>query len=191
MPSQVFIPPEKPIPHLWYGTVERGILLGQHAGVQDIFIFSPFGNGKEVDAVEKEATYCAQVRTDSISSQVRNKPTCHCVCVLVFPLFSCNSPPRAPVASSAQSNPQHCSAHTHRARLLILQCASHSQTSIHTQTTCYVTSPPLTHTANTAEGGLEAECSPTTHCKLKINQRWAWSALMCICVNHRHKQREK
>lgn len=146
MPSQVFIPPEKPIPHLWYGTVEKGILLGQHAGVQDIFIFSPFGNGKEVDAVEKEATYCAQVRTDSISSQVRNKPTCHCVCVLVFPLFSCNSPPRAPVASSAQSNPQHCSAHTHRARLLILQCASHSQTSIHTQTTCYVTSPPLTHT---------------------------------------------
>lgn len=146
MPSQVFIPPEKPIPHLWYSTVERGILLGQHAGVQDIFIFSPFGNGKEVDAVEKEATYCAQVRTDSISSQVRNKPTCHCVCVLVFPLFSCNSPPRAPVASSAQSNPQHCSAHTHRARLLILQCASHSQTSIHTQTTCYVTSPPLSHT---------------------------------------------
>lgn len=109
-----------------------------HAGGQDIFIFSPFGNGKEVDAVEKEATYCAQVRTDSISSQVRNKPTCHCVCVLVFPLFSCNSPPRAPVASS---NPQHCSAHTHRARLLILQCASHSQTSRHTQTTCYVTSP--------------------------------------------------
>lgn len=151
----------------------KGDFLGQHAGVQDIFIFSPFGNGKEVDAVEKEATYCAQVRTDSISSQVRNKPTCHSVCVLVFPLFSCNSPPRAPVASSAQSNPQHCSAHTHRARLLILQCASHSQTSIHTQTTCYVTSPPLTHshTLQTQPREDWKQSSPTTHCKLKINQR--------------------
>lgn len=148
MPSQVFIPPEKPIPHLWYGTVERGILLGQHAGVQDIFIFSPFGNGKEVDAVEKEATYCAQVRTDSISSQVRNKPTCHCVCVLVFPLFSCNSPPRAPVASSAQSNPQHCSAHTHTEHgcLFCNVLLTHKQAYTHRQRAMSLPPLSLTHT---------------------------------------------
>lgn len=142
MPSQVFIPPEKPIPRLWYGTVERGILLGQHAGVQDIFIFSPFGNGKEVDAVEKEATYCAQVRTDSISSQVRNKPTCHCVCVLVFPLFSCNSPPRAPVCT-VWSTALQCT-HTEHGCLFCNVLLTHKQA--YTQTMCYVTSPPLTHT---------------------------------------------
>lgn len=191
MPSQVFIPPEKPIPRLWYGTVERGILLGQHAGVQDIFIFSPFGNGKEVDAVEKEATYCAQVRTDSISSQVRNKPTCHCVCVLVFPLFSCNSPPRAPVCT-VWSTALQCT-HTEHGCLFCNVLLTHKQAYTHRQRAMSL--PPLslthTHTANTTEGGLEAECSPTTHCKLKINQRWAWSALMCICVHHRHKQREK
>lgn len=164
--------PQKNLYHIC-GTVQwkGGILLGHHAGVQDIFIFSPFGNGKEVDAVEKEATYCAQVRTDSISSQVRNKPTRHCVCVLVFPRFSCNSPPQAPVASSAQSNPQHCSAHTPSTAAYFAM--RFSLTNKHTHTDNVLCHFPLSHThsANTTEGGLEAECSPTTHCKLKINQR--------------------
>lgn len=191
MPSQVFIPPEKPIPRLWYGTVERGILLGQHAGVQDIFIFSPFGNGKEVDAVEKEATYCAQVRTDSISSQVRNKPTCHCLCISL-PSFLLQQPS---LGSSLHSLIHSTAVHTHTEHgcLFCNVLLTHKQAYTHRQRAMSL--PPLslthTHTANTTEGGLEAECSPTTHCKLKINQRWAWSALMCICVHHRHKQREK
>lgn len=144
MPSQVFIPPEKPIPRLWYGTVERGILLGQHAGVQDIFIFSPFGNGKEVDAVEKEATYCAQVRTDSISSQVRNKPTCHCVCVLVFPLFSCNSPPRAPVCT-VWSTALQCT-HTPSTAAYFAMCFSLTNKHTHTDNVLCHFPPSHSHT---------------------------------------------
>lgn len=147
--------------------------------------------------------YCAQLRT-----QLWYKVAIHCyvtvfVCSSVCPLATVL--PRPQSLSLCCLIHSHCSVHTHipnkpasfpmRVSLThILYIHRHSAISPSLSFLTHVHKVSHTHTITRTvrtlwERRLAAQHSPTTHCKLQINQPCAWLALMCVCVYQRENGR--
>lgn len=136
----------------------------------------------------KQGSVFCSIKNTAVTEN-RNTLLCHCVC----PIPHATALPRPQSLSLCCLIHSHCSVHihTHTKHACLFPYVAHSQTRIlyihrHSSISSsfsFLCMHTITRTLQTlAERRLAAQHSPTTYCKLQINQPWAWLALMCVCL---------